>query len=208
MTDNQSPQGDRRQQLLDAARRLFVRQGFAKTPVSAIVKAAGVAQGTFYLYFANKQALITELRREVVRDYERTLRRVASAGLPVDETLARIVVGMAAAVERNLDLERVFREAGSGDATLRAARDGRRRLAAMAAELLASDTALSVVDAEVTAGFVVTLYDHILYEALAYAPDTVDTVVAESLRFVLQGVGVPAARVATLVEARSTFIPA
>jgi len=208
MTDNQSPGVDRRQQLLDVARKRFVRDGFAKTPVSAIVKAAGVAQGTFYLYFDNKQALITELRREVVRDYERTLRRIASVGAPVDETLARIVVAMADAVARNLDLERVFRQAESGEATLKAAREGRRRLARQAAELLAADHSLEVVDAERTASFVVTLFDHILYEALAYEPDAIDEVVAESLRFTLQGVGVSPTRVAELLAQRHTFIPA
>lgn len=208
MTDNQSPGIDRRQQLLDVARKRFVRDGFAKTPVSAIVKAAGVAQGTFYLYFDNKQALITELRREVVRDYERTLRRIASIGAPVDETLARIVVAMADAVARNLDLERVFRQAESGEATLKAAREGRRRLARQAAELLAADHSLAVVDAERTASFVVTLFDHILYEALAYEPDAIDEVVAESLRFTLQGVGVAPERVAELLAQRHAFIPA
>ena len=208
MTDNQSPGIDRRQQLLDVARKRFVRDGFAKTPVSAIVKAAGVAQGTFYLYFDNKQALITELRREVVRDYERTLRRIASIGVPVDETLARIVVAMADAVARNLDLERVFRQAESGEATLKAAREGRRRLARQAAELLAADHSLAVVDAERTASFVVTLFDHILYEALAYEPDAIDEVVAESLRFTLQGVGVAPERVAELLAQRHAFIPA
>ncbi len=208
MTDNQSPGIDRRQQLLDVARKRFVRDGFAKTPVSAIVKAAGVAQGTFYLYFDNKQALITELRREVVRDYERTLRRIASIGAPVDETLARIVVAMADAVTRNLDLERVFRQAESGEATLKAAREGRRRLARQAAELLAADHSLAVVDAERTASFVVTLFDHILYEALAYEPDAIDEVVAESLRFTLQGVGVAPERVAELLAQRHAFIPA
>jgi len=200
MTDNQSVQDSpRRQQLLAAARARFVRDGFANTPVSAIVRDAGVAQGTFYLYFDNKQALITELRREVVRDYEGTLRKIAAEGGPVDERLARIIVAMSAAVQRNLSLERVFREAESGESTLRAAREGRRRLAAQAAAMLAADGSLAVVDPERTAGFVVTLFDHILYEAHAYEPDAVDAVVAESLRFTLQGVGVAPQRVAELV---------
>jgi AcrR family transcriptional regulator len=205
MTDNQSGP-DRKKQLLEAARTHFVRDGYAGTPVSSIVKAAGVAQGTFYLYFPNKQALLTELRREVVRDYERTLRQVAAMGAPVDETLARIVVSMAKAVARNLDLERVFREAESSDATLRAAREGRKRLAGQAAELLQSDHSLHVPEPDVTASFVVTLFDHILYEALAYQPDLLDMVVEESLRFTLQGVGVTPERVDELLAQRHRFV--
>jgi len=204
MTDNQSVlDSPRRQQLLHAARARFVRDGFAKTPVSAIVRDAGVAQGTFYLYFDNKQALIRELRREVVRDYERTLQRIARGPGAVDERLARIIASMARAVGRNLDLERVFREAESGDATLRAAREGRRRMAQQAAELMAADGTLPLVDAHRTASMVVTLFDHILYEAHAYEPHAVDEVVAESLRFTLRGVGVAHDRVDELVARRA-----
>ena len=45
---------ERRDQLVAAARRVFEKKGFARTSVSDIVKAAGVAQGTFYLYFKEK----------------------------------------------------------------------------------------------------------------------------------------------------------
>lgn len=44
----------RRAELTAAAARLFAERGVANTAVSDIVKAAGVAQGTFYLYFASK----------------------------------------------------------------------------------------------------------------------------------------------------------
>jgi AcrR family transcriptional regulator len=44
----------RRAALVSAATAVFARQGVANTAVSDIVKAAGVAQGTFYLYFDSK----------------------------------------------------------------------------------------------------------------------------------------------------------
>jgi AcrR family transcriptional regulator len=44
----------RRAELVSAATAVFARQGVANTAVSDIVKAAGVAQGTFYLYFDSK----------------------------------------------------------------------------------------------------------------------------------------------------------
>jgi len=43
----------RRGELLEAAGRLFVREGFASVSVSRIVREVGVAQGTFYYYFAS-----------------------------------------------------------------------------------------------------------------------------------------------------------
>jgi hypothetical protein len=52
----------RRQQLLHVAEELSLESGYGKTSVSRIVKTAGVAQGTFYLYFASKEARPYALR--------------------------------------------------------------------------------------------------------------------------------------------------
>ena len=197
---------ERRDQLLTAAKECFVQHGFAKTPVSAIVSAAGVAQGTFYLYFKSKQDVVTELRREVVREYERVLNQIASTPAPVDERLARVIVAMSVIVGRNIVLERMFRASGSGEDSLVAAVEGRRRMARHAAQLLQADTALHSEDAELTAGFVVTLFDQILFDAHAFAPDTVPAVVTQSLRFTLRGIGVAPDRVEDLVARQAEFL--
>lgn len=47
--------------LLDAAFRLFMENGFHKTSISDIVSQAGVAKGTFYLYFTDKYDLRNKL---------------------------------------------------------------------------------------------------------------------------------------------------
>ncbi|HTQ14455.1 MAG TPA: TetR/AcrR family transcriptional regulator [Rhizomicrobium sp.] len=52
---------DRRRQLLDAALRCFSRNGFHNTTTADIVRDAGVAQGTFYLYFKTKADVIAAL---------------------------------------------------------------------------------------------------------------------------------------------------
>lgn len=44
--------------LLNAAMEVITEKGYEKTVISDIVKKAGVAQGTFYLYFPSKKALI------------------------------------------------------------------------------------------------------------------------------------------------------
>lgn len=46
----------RRAQLLRAARKVFRAKGYGGASVSEIVREAGVAQGTFYLYFPSKKA--------------------------------------------------------------------------------------------------------------------------------------------------------
>ncbi len=61
-----SDTGDKRRLLLDAAAALFRQQGFEKTSVSQIVKKAGVAQGTFYLYFPSKAHLVPALAQSII----------------------------------------------------------------------------------------------------------------------------------------------
>jgi len=52
---------DRREQLLDAALAVFSAEGYSAAKVSDIVGRAGVAQGTFYLYFSSKQEVMLAL---------------------------------------------------------------------------------------------------------------------------------------------------
>ena len=60
---------DRRAALLDAARQIFAAKGVEAARVSEIVARAGVAQGTFYLYFTSKASLVLALdRRGLCRD--------------------------------------------------------------------------------------------------------------------------------------------
>jgi TetR/AcrR family fatty acid metabolism transcriptional regulator len=53
--------GDKRERILDAAVRVFARKGFHATRVSEVAKAAGVADGTIYLYFESKDHLLVSL---------------------------------------------------------------------------------------------------------------------------------------------------
>lgn len=52
---------EKRRRILDGALRAFARKGFYNTKVSEIAKEAGVADGTIYLYFKNKDDLLISL---------------------------------------------------------------------------------------------------------------------------------------------------
>jgi len=65
-----------RQRLLEAAESVFAELGYHEASIVKITEAAGVAQGTFYLYFASKQ----EIFEELVRDLNRRVRRAMAAG--------------------------------------------------------------------------------------------------------------------------------
>lgn len=54
---------DRRQAIIDAALDEFIDRGYAATRLDDVAKRAGVAKGTIYLHFKDKQALFEELVR-------------------------------------------------------------------------------------------------------------------------------------------------
>ena len=85
------PQGGEatRQVLLQAAERMFGQAGFHRTTISGITYVAGVAQGTFYLYFPSKVDIFTALVREINRQF-RAEERAAIAGLRDRREIERV----------------------------------------------------------------------------------------------------------------------
>lgn len=61
MTKAEIKQNIKRMNILDSAYRLFTDAGFASTAIDDIVKSAGIAKGTFYLYFKDKYDLLDQL---------------------------------------------------------------------------------------------------------------------------------------------------
>lgn len=83
--------GDKRDRILDAAVKVFAKTGFHGTKVSAIAKAAGVADGTIYLYFRSKEELLVSLFEDRV---ERLLRYMKDELAKIDsvpEKFRRII---------------------------------------------------------------------------------------------------------------------
>lgn len=85
----------RRGALVDAAFAVFMEKGVAASSVDDIVAAAGVAKGTFYLYFQTKDDAINAVAERVVDGVARTVETAAATpGLsPVERllTLGRAV---------------------------------------------------------------------------------------------------------------------
>jgi TetR/AcrR family fatty acid metabolism transcriptional regulator len=57
---NQIEKNHKYHQILEAAVKVFARQGFHQSTVAQIAKEAGVADGTIYLYFKNKDDILVQ----------------------------------------------------------------------------------------------------------------------------------------------------
>jgi AcrR family transcriptional regulator len=71
---------DTRRRLLDAAERVFGELGFHDASIVKVADAAGVAAGTFYLYFDSKKAIFDELVRDLNRRVRHAMKEASSAG--------------------------------------------------------------------------------------------------------------------------------
>ena len=88
-----------RERLVSAAAEVFAVSGYHASRVSDIVARAGVAQGTFYLYFRSKEAVFLEL---VDRFFTRTLAETLGAADPEEAATAADVVAQVRAMWRTL----------------------------------------------------------------------------------------------------------
>jgi AcrR family transcriptional regulator len=152
----------RRGQIKDSALGVFSERGYHQTSVSDLVDAAGVARGTFYLYFDGKEAIFLELLEDLTTHLRENIvgidatRGVATIEQQLHQTVVRI---LRTAVENRPLTRIIFREAvglhAAVDARLRAFDDQLYGFVAASLRLGAQLGALRAVDAEVGAVAVV-----------------------------------------------------
>ncbi|RUM50148.1 MAG: hypothetical protein DSY47_02380 [Hydrogenothermus sp.] len=80
-------QSDTKKRLINSAVKLFSKNGYFNTKVSDIVKDAGVAQGTFYLYFKSKEEIFIYIVEEIVRKIKQQTEKFSKGDWPADEKL-------------------------------------------------------------------------------------------------------------------------
>lgn len=97
----------RRGELAGVAAGVFGERGVAGTTVSDIVKAAGIAQGTFYLYFESKDDVLLAVVERFVADVGTALESsIPGSEVPAPERLRTLVaaLGGLAATPTNLSM--------------------------------------------------------------------------------------------------------
>ena len=83
---------DKRQRILDAARKRFRYFGLRKTTMQEIAHDAGVAVGTVYLYFKDKDDLLVACTEEYVTRHRRQAEAILASGGSAAEKMRRYVL--------------------------------------------------------------------------------------------------------------------
>ena len=99
---------DKRRSILDAAVRVFARQGFHACRVADIADEAGVAYGLVYHYFGSKDEILDTLFLERWAIMLETIRQVDSESLSAREKLAAIASFIVDSYTHNPDLMKVI----------------------------------------------------------------------------------------------------
>ncbi len=111
----------RRRAILNAAKKIFAEKGFHGTNVSDIVKAVGIAQGTFYLYFDDKRHVFSVLMDEMLNSTMKllTLKEPQSDFRTVEDiekAIERMSRPMVKFFDENRDLVKIFFREAQGSA--------------------------------------------------------------------------------------------
>ena len=75
---------NRREEILSAAISAFSNKGYHDTSISDIIENAGIARGTFYLYFENKRQIFDSVLDNLIVELDHCIKKIeVGQGLPI-----------------------------------------------------------------------------------------------------------------------------
>ncbi len=83
--------GNKRERILEAAVVEIAQHGYYQTTIAMIARRAGVADGTIYLYFKNKEELLASIFDSAIANFIKEGKRQLPQDITAEEKLRRIV---------------------------------------------------------------------------------------------------------------------
>jgi AcrR family transcriptional regulator len=97
-----------KQALFETAAEVFARKGYHRTTVDEIARAIGVAKGTIYYHFENKEDLYLAIIREGVYLFKEQLGRAVATTASPPEKISKLIDGQLLFYEKEKDLVFLF----------------------------------------------------------------------------------------------------
>ncbi len=162
----------RREQLLRAARKVFRAKGYDGASVSEIVREAGVAQGTFYLYFPSKRDAAVSLRDGLMETMARAVATAVESRTSFEDRLESLIAAGFKVARRNADLFRLaFIGADETHPEMHSESSEHASFLKAVTDLFkdASDTGeMAAMDPEIAARLATGLLQHAMIEAFVF----------------------------------------
>ncbi|MEW2354174.1 TetR/AcrR family transcriptional regulator [Spirillospora sp. NPDC029432] len=108
MTPKRVDEDARRQQILNAAIRVFARKGFAASRVEDVAAEAGIGKGSVYLAFDSREAILDAVFEELAAADAEIVRIARTLDRPAAERLEWLVHAVIGAAAGDPDLARLF----------------------------------------------------------------------------------------------------
>lgn len=96
--------GEKYDAILEAAKKVIAANGYENSQVSKIAREAGVADGTVYLYFENKEEILIDLFNEFLGGFIEEVRQEMAGISDSAAKLKKLVEAHLRIMEDNLDL--------------------------------------------------------------------------------------------------------
>jgi AcrR family transcriptional regulator len=158
-----------RQQILDAARRVFERMGYTDAGIDEIVAEAGLARGSFYTYFPSKMEVFKVLAAEVAESIAAAVQHEpGERGLDPVAALDRSNRRYLAVYRRHAAIYGLIEQLASIDPELKELRRRYRqmhvdRVAARIRSWQRRGLAIAAVDPDITAAALVSMTSNFCY---------------------------------------------
>ena len=107
---------NRREEILKSAISAFSRKGYHNTSISDIIEKAGIARGTFYLYFENKRQIFDSVLDNLIIELDHCIKKIElGQGLPspLEQLKANLIRVLILFIE-NRDLTRILLRHATG----------------------------------------------------------------------------------------------
>ena len=101
-------ESDKRARILEAARTILSAKRYDDVPISEIVEAAGIAKGTFYLYFPSKADLISAVAQEMQDELKRAIFAVMNDQQPIIEVIEAAIWAVYHTLQHHRDLMHII----------------------------------------------------------------------------------------------------
>jgi TetR/AcrR family fatty acid metabolism transcriptional regulator len=99
---------DKRTRIMQAAAKVLAEQGYHRTKIRDIAQEAGVADGTIYLYFDNKEHLLIQLFEQVMERVLSMFRNSVVAEVDAAGKLHQFIVRHLTLIQEDVNLARII----------------------------------------------------------------------------------------------------
>lgn len=106
--DARASYANRRQEITEAAIRVFNRMGYKGASVSAVAAELGIDRATLYYYYSSKEQMFDEIVRSVLEGNDELARRIAASPISPTRKLRELVNAMMLSYAKNYPLLYIY----------------------------------------------------------------------------------------------------